>query len=295
MYVLLIILLVTGIRAQYLNQCACSCCLGQSCPAVVVGMVNVQNCSADICLAQCRCTYPQCAANPPYGQLLTQCTNPVNAFTCQCLCCNTGSSACTPTFVGYATVYQYQCQISACSIACAAQYPAQCVANANGQTQATCLGLVTTTTAMTTIAPWLGNICSCLYCQSGYTCTSNLLVGVTSVSQCSSSDCTSACQNRYPITCSTSYLSQISGVCLVTANAKTRCKCNCCGTYGCVDYDLTINDTCTSCYSRCAQVSPCMNSRPPTYTCTANQPKITADFLLSVFILILLFVVNLFN
>jgi hypothetical protein len=292
MYVLLIILLVTGIRAQYQNQCACSCCLGQSCPAVIVGMVNVQNCTADICLTQCRCTYPQCAANPPYGQLLAQCTNPVYAFTCQCLCCNTGSSTCAATFVGYATAYA--CQPGACSIACIAQYPAQCISNQYGQTVGTCLGAVTTTTAMSTIAPWLGNICSCLYCQSGYTCTSNLLVGVASVSQCSSSDCTSACQNRYPTTCSTSYLSQINGVCLIQANSRTRCKCNCCGTYGCLDYDLSTNDTCASCYAKCAQVSPCPNSRPVTYTCTANQPRLMANFLLSVFILIFIIIVKLF-
>jgi hypothetical protein len=294
MYVLLIVLLVTSIRAQYQNQCSCSCCLGQGCQPVTVGTVNVQNCTTEMCLAQCRCTYPQCSANYPYGQLSTQCLSPINTlYSCQCLCCNTGSIICTPTFVGYSSAYF--CLPTACSIACYTQYPAQCVLNQYAQTIGTCVGAATTTIAMTTVAPWLGNICSCLYCQSGYTCTSNILVGVTSVSQCSSSDCTQACQNRYPLTCSPSYLSQINGVCLTQASGRTRCKCNCCGTVGCLDYELNTNETCTSCYAKCQQVSPCMNTRAVTYTCALNNSIITANFSLSLLILTLIIVVSFFN
>jgi hypothetical protein len=283
MYVLLIILFVTGIGAQY--QCSCSCCLGQSCQPTLVGNVNVQNCSAELCLAQCRCTYSQCSAtNAFYGQVLSQCLSTiVNQYSCQCLCCNTGSVTCTPIFVG-------------CSIACTDQYPAQCVSNQYGQTVGTCSGTVTTTTAITTVAPWLGNICSCLYCPSGYSCLSNTLVGVTSVSQCSSSDCTLACQNRYPVTCTTAYLSQISGVCLIQTSGRTRCKCNCCSTTGCIDYELNTNDTCTSCYSKCQQVSPCVYSttRPITYTCATNN-SIIKKFSFPVFILMIIIIVSFFN
>jgi hypothetical protein len=290
MSVLLIVLLVTGITAQIPNpnQCTCSCCVGQSCQPGMVGTVSVQNCTAEMCLAQCRCTYPQCAANPPYGQLLAQCVSPVYLSTCQCLCCNTGSISCMPTFVGYATAYQ--CQPVPCSIACYKQYPSQCVADQNGQTQGTCIGPVSTTPIMTTIAPWLGNICSCLYCQSGYTCTSNLLLGVASASQCSPSDCTVACQNRYPLTCSTLYLSQISGVCLIQGSGRNRCKCNCCGGTGCIDYELNTNETCSTCNVKCQQVSPCMNSRLPTSTCVINNSIITTNFSLTILFLTLIIV-----
>ena len=294
MYVLFVVLFVTSIRAQYLNQCECSCCTGQSCAPVIVGTVNVQNCSADTCLAQCRCTYPQCGANPPYGQLLSRCTNPINAYACQCLCCNSGSSTCATIPVGVTTAYA--CNVAACSIACTIQYPLQCVSNQNGQTQGNCIGPVTTTTAMTTLAPWLGNICSCLFCQSGYTCTSNVLMGITSAAQCSSSDCTVACQNRYPSTnlCSTVYLNQINGVCLAEGNGRTKCKCNCCGSNGCADYEINTNDTCASCYGRCIQVVPCVNSRPVTYTCTADQQKLIANFSLFVLIFMLTTLESLF-
>jgi hypothetical protein len=289
--VLLIVLLVTGIRAQ--NQCSCACCLGQTCAPIIVGTVSVQNCSAEMCLAQCRCQYYQCGAtSPSYGQVLSQClTTPVTLYSCQCLCCNAGNIQCTPTFVGLASAYL--CQPSACSIACFSQYPAQCLSNQYAQTVGTCVGPVTTTTAMTTVAPWLGYLCSCLYCPSGYTCSSNTLLGVTSVSQCSSSDCTEACQSRYPYTCTTAYLSQVSGVCLTQGIGRIRCKCNCCGSSGCIDYELTTNDTCTSCYSRCQQVSPCVNSRPVTYSCTNNSIIIT-NFSLSVLILILIIVLSFF-
>ena len=294
MHVLLIVLFLTTIRAQNQNQCECSCCLGQSCQPLIVGTVPVTNCTAEICLANCRCTYSQCAANPPYGQLLSRCTIPIpERYTCQCSCCRTTSGPCTPSFVGFAT--GYHCDPGACSIACSYQYPTQCISDQNGQVQGSCVGPVTTTTPMTTVSPWLGNICSCLYCQSGYTCVSNLLVGITSAPQCSSSDCTAACHSRYPSTnlCSISYLNQINGVCLAEGNGRTRCKCNCCGLYGCVDYEVNTNDTCSLCYGRCAQVVPCINSRPITYTCTvSDQPQITANFSLFVLIFIVIIFKN---
>jgi hypothetical protein len=291
MYVLLIVLFVTAIHGQ--NQCECSCCSGQSCQPSIVGSVTVPNCTAEICLANCRCTYPQCAANPPYGQLLSRCINPIDRYTCRCSCCRTNSGPCMATLLGFAT--GYHCDTSACSIACYNQYSNQCMFDPYTQMQGTCDGPVTTTTPMTTVAPWLGNICSCLYCQSGYTCTSNVLVGITSAPQCSASDCTTACHNRYPTTnlCSTSYLNQINGVCLAEGNARTRCKCNCCGLYGCVDYEVNTNDTCPSCYGRCTQVVPCVNSRPITYTCTADQSRITVSFFLLVTSLMLTILSNL--
>lgn len=285
MYVLLtIVLFVTSIRAQYSNQCECSCCIGQSCLPVIVGTVNVQNCSAEICLAQCRCTYSQCGANPPYGQLLSRCLNPIISYTCQCACCNVGFPTCTVAPVG--TAIAYACDPSSCGIACKEKYPLQCSSGLNGQVQGICAGPVLTTTAMTTIAPWSGNVCSCFFCQSGYMCQSNVLLGITSASQCSSSDCTSACQSRYTSTsiCSTLYLNQISGVCLSEGNARIKCKCKCCGSYDCIDYEINTNETCGACNTRCRQVAPCASTNRVDYTCTADQPKITVNFFLFVFI-----------
>lgn len=295
MYVLLLILFITGIQVQAQNQCSCSCCLGQSCQPALIGNVNVQNCSAEICLTQCRCTYSQCsAASTSYGQVLSQCLTTVNTlYTCRCLCCNAGTPTCAPIFIGYTSAYS--CDVSACSIACTVQYPSQCVSNQYGQSQGSCSGVMTTTTAIPTVAPWLGYACSCLYCPSGYTCSSNTLIGIASASECSSSDCTLACQNRFPLTCTTTYLSQITGVCLTQNSGRTRCKCNCCGTTGCIDYELTTNDTCSSCYARCQQVSPCTSTRPVTYVCTADGLLRTANLTLSIFILILLIDVSFLN
>ena len=275
MYELLIVLLVTNIRAQH--QCSCSCCLGQYCQPTVVGVVNVQNCSEEMCLAQCRCSYPQCSANYPYGQVFARCSSPIHTlFNCECHCCNTGLVTCLPTFVGYST--SYLCQISSCSIACLTQYPTQCGSNQNGQTQGSCTGPVTTTTTSTAITPWLGNICSCSYCQSGPTCVPNILVGITSASQCSSSACTQACQNRHSSTCSIMYLNQITGICLSQVSGRVKCKCNCCGGYGCINYELNTNATCASCNTNCLQVSPCTNTFPVTYTCTVNDSIVSVNF-----------------
>ncbi|CAF2706673.1 unnamed protein product [Rotaria sp. Silwood2] len=292
MYVLLIALFITGIQAQ--NKCSCLCCLGQYCQPLMVGTVNVQNCSTETCLSQCRCSYPQCAANYPYGQILAQCSSPAyTLFNCECKCCNTGLFTCIPTFVGYST--SYLCDISSCSIACSIQYPMQCVSSQNGQTQGLCTGPVTTTTTSTPMPPWLGNICSCSHCQPGFTCSPNLLVGITSASQCSSPACTQACQNRYVSTCSPTYLNQISGVCLSETNGRTKCKCNCCGGYGCIDYELNTNETCTTCYAKCLQVSPCTSTLPVTYTCTLNKSIILTNYSFSIIILTLIIAVILLN
>ncbi|CAF1232193.1 unnamed protein product [Rotaria sordida] len=288
MYVLLIALFVTGIQAQ--NRCSCSCCLGQYCQPTIVGTVTVQNCSTETCLTQCRCSYPQCAANYPYGQLFAQCSSPVyTLFNCECSCCNTGLFTCIPTFVGFTTAYV--CQVSLCSVKCREEYPTQCVSNENGQTQGRCTGPLTTTTTSTAITPWLGTLCSCSYCQSGYTCLSNLLLGVTSASECSSSACIQACQNQYLSTCPTAtYLNQINGVCLTEIKGRTRCKCNCCGGSGCIEYELNTNETCTSCYAKCQQVSPCTSTLPVTYACTLNKSMILTNYSLSIIILTLIIV-----
>jgi hypothetical protein len=292
MYVLLIFLLVTGIRAQLLSsQCSCACCLGQACAPSVVGSFTLQNCSVDACATQCRCAYSQCAATYPYGQVLVQCLPPPTTyFNCACQCCNTGTVACIPTFVGYTTAPS----CDTCNIACYANYPSQCVIQ-TGQTQSICGTVVTTTTTASTIAPWLGYICSCLYCQFGSTCSSGVMVAVSSASQCSSSECTQACQNRYSSSCSTTYLSQISGTCLSQGSGKTKCKCNCCRGFGCIDYEVNSNDTCTSCYSKCQQVSPCTNTPTVTYTCAATTSIITSNLSLQVVIMIYIIVTKFFN
>ncbi|CAF3078682.1 unnamed protein product [Rotaria socialis] len=279
MYVLLLIaVLVTGIQAQ--SRCTCSCCLGQYCQPTIVGTVDVRTCSPEVCSAQCRCAYPQCAANSPYGQVFVQCSPPVYPlFNCECRCCRTGSFTCIPTPVGLST--SYLCEISACSVACSSQYPSQCISNENGTTQGSCLGPLITTTTTTAMPPWLGSLCSCSFCQSGSICSSSLLLGVTSASQCSAPACTQACQNRNPSTCSLSYLNQINGVCLSEVRGRTKCKCNCCSGYNCLDFELNINETCTSCYSKCQQVSPCVNTFSVTYTCSSNNSTISTNFTLS--------------
>jgi hypothetical protein len=283
MYLLLIILIAAEIRAQ--NPCLCTCCLGQGCQPIMLKPIDMQNCTAETCLTQCRCTYSQCLSNYPNGQISTQCTFPLS--TCQCQCCRAASPGCTPIFVGYAT--SYLCQTSSCSIACTTQYPDQCVSNVYGQTQGSCVGPMTTTTTTTTIGPWLGNVCSCSYCQSGSMCPSNVVLGVTSASQCSSSACTQTCQNRYQLTCpTTSNAGQVSGICTSQATGNTKCKCNCCGGNGCINYEININGTGASCYATCQQQSPCLNSYSVTYTYSLNSSKISASFSLSFVILALI-------
>lgn len=277
MYVLSMLLLVTSIQAQ--KRCSCSCCLGPNCAPVVIGSVDVGNCSTEICAAQCRCTYPQCAANYPYGQVFVQCAVPVPPlFNCECRCCNTGSFACIPMLVGNSIAYI--CDKSSCALACNKQYPSQCVPSDQGQTQGDCVGQVITTTTTTPIPPWLGYLCSCTYCQSGPICSSGLSLGVSSASTCSAPACTQACQSRNPSICSLTYLNQISGTCLSESRGKIKCKCNCCSGYSCLDYEISSNETCTACYGKCLQLSPCVNTNSVTYTCTSNSSMISINFIL---------------
>ena len=277
MYFIVACLLIAYSRAQ--SPCSCSCCLGQNCQPTIVGTVYPQNCTTELCLAQCRCSYTQCLSSQPYGQVLAQCTSPMNQmYNCQCQCCNTGTATCLPQFVGVAS--SYSCQPGACSIACKDQYPFQCVSNQNGQTQGTCTGLMTTTTTMTTTAfsPWLGNVCSCTFCQAGSFCPSNLVLGIASASQCSSTACVQACQNRYSRACpSTLYSGQVSGVCVSQTGGNIKCRCNCCGGTGCLDYELSANGTCTSCNAVCQQYSPCPNSFSATYTCASNRARTSTN------------------
>ena len=276
MYFIVVCLLIAYCRAQ--SSCSCSCCLGQNCQLTLVGTVYSQNCSTDNCLAQCRCSYPQCLSSPPYGQVSAQCTPPTLFYNCQCQCCSIGTSACVPSFVGYANAYS--CQPGACSIACAAQYPSQCVSNQYGQTQGTCLGLMTTTTAMTTTAfsPWLGNVCSCTFCQSGSSCPSNLVLGITSASQCSSSACNQACQNRYSRACPLPlYSGQINGVCLSETSGNIKCRCKCCVINNCLEYELSTNGTSASCETVCRQYLPCENPTFVTYNSTSNRARTSTN------------------
>ena len=289
MFFLLLVFGVTTLRAD--NECSCNCCIGPTCSAGFAGYVNLQTCSTDVCLAQCRCLYPNCLASAPYGQAYAVCKPPVSIPSrCQCQCCNTGFPSCQPNPVGEAIAYR--CDNNECTITCLNRYPSLCGWNGTGVTAGTCLGPVTTTTVMTTTpyAPWQGNLCSC--CRGGSPCTSNLIFGVASASQCSSSACTQACQNRYVSSClSSSSANQISGTCATQVTGNIRCKCNCCSGAECFDYELNANGTCSICNDMCRQMSPCMNNMYlPTSACFANHGHSLVDFSLSVnFLTALLF------
>lgn len=257
------------------NQCTCRCCLGQACPAVNQGVVSVNNCSAEACLSQCRCTYPQCAANYPYGVVMSECVRP--SYACECRCCNSFTSACMPLLVGYAN--SFACDISSCSINCYQQYPTQCTTAQFSIASGTCVGPVTTTTTATTIASWFGYACSCYYCTTGYNCGLGAFIGMASATGCSSNECTLACQSRFPTSfCTTNYLKSIYGFCLSEMTGRTQCKCNCCGANTCIDYEISTNTSCSTCSAKCSQFSPCIDARPPTYTCTTSNTIRTVDF-----------------
>ena len=279
MHLLLVFLLLASVRAQQ-YPCSCSCCNFQSCTPSPLPTVYVTYCTVDTCNVQCRATYPQCQVTAPYGQISAQCgaTN-VQLYNCRCECCNTGSPTCSPLYVGNSLAYT--CQPGACSISCANQYPSQCVSNQNGQTQGTCTGFVTTTTTTTTVGPWLGNSCSCMCCQTGSFC-SPTYVGTTSASFCSATSCTQACQTRYPTTCPyLSTIGQTSGTCTSSTTGNTRCACRCCGTTGCLDYDIRTNEGCTTCDSMCRSQNQCSNTYQVTQTCyTNNNTKMTQPWIL---------------
>ncbi len=284
MYLLITLLLVTYVRTQQ-DLCSCSCCVGQFCIPVLLGTFNIQSCLTEICRSYCRNSYLQCQTDYPNGQLVAQCSSTVSPlYNCQCDCCSIGSALCSPVFVGYSTAYT--CQPGACSISCSAQYPNQCVSNQNGQTNGTCIGAITTTTTTTTTTTsaittttvsgattsWLGNTCSCMCCQSGPTCSPNIYVGDTSASQCLSTTCTEACQNRYPSFCPLiSLLGQTNGTCRIQNTGNTRCRCQCCATNGCSSYEINTNGDCISCYSMCRQNLPCGNTNNVTESCESNK------------------------
>jgi hypothetical protein len=269
LFVILSLLLLTSIRAQQ-NQCFCTCCNGPLCIPISLPTIDVQNCTLESCLGQCRTSYSQCQGNGIIGHVSAECASTVTPqFDCRCDCCNTGSTSCSPSYVGNTRVYS--CQAGACSIACIRQYPNQCRADQSGLTQGTCTDYITTTT--TSVGPWLGNICSCTCCQTG-SC-SPTSVGVTSASYCSSSICTQSCRNQYPLSCLSSLnLSQTNGTCISNIGGNTFCGCRCCGTNGCIDYKINTNGGCTTCDSMCRQYTPCTNTNQvTTQTCTTNNAK----------------------
>ena len=278
MYSLIILLLVSSVQTQQ-DLCRCLCCRGQSCSPVMVGTFNVSSCTANTCLAQCR-TYSQCQLDYPNGVASPECSTSTlvadGLFTCQCSCCNTGSTLCTPTLIGESTAYV--CSPYACSISCNAKYPNYCVENEKGLSNGTCIGPITTTTTTTTsngsstTGSWLGNTCSCMCCKSGPDCSPNIAVGLTSASTCSSAACTQTCQTQYPFDCpSLSYLGQTNGTCTNQNSGSTRCECQCCRSNGCLSYPMNILGTCELCGTACRQQSQCINPVSVTYTCNSNK------------------------
>ncbi|CAF1589151.1 unnamed protein product [Rotaria magnacalcarata] len=239
----------------------------------------MSSCTVDTCLQQCRTFYSQCQANIPSGQAQGQCSSSVSPlYQCRCDCCFTGSASCIPAFIGYGSAYV--CNAGACSISCTSQYPSQCISNQYGQVSGTCTGLITTTTTTTTTNMiGTGYTCSCMCCSSGSNCSPNINVGFTIASQCSSSSCMQACQNRYPVYCpSIPSLGQSNGICTNQVNGNTRCKCQCCTTNGCPAYEINTSGDCTSCSALCQQQFPCGSANPTVYTCSTNKSKQSAEF-----------------
>jgi hypothetical protein len=275
MRLLVVFLLLVNTQAQQ-QPCSCSCCYGQSCNPAPLPTVYVQQCTLESCLVQCRSTYPQCQVTYPYGEISAQClptttASSLSQFKCRCDCCNTGSAMCSPSYVG--ETLSFTCQTGACSIACNTQYPYQCPSGANGLTQGTCTGIITTTTTTTTIGPWLGNSCSCMCCQTSSNCLPTY-VGTTSASYCSSVHCTQACRIQYPSLCPTLlYTGQTNGTCTSGAGGNAVCKCRCCGNNNCLNYDISTNGGCSTCDSLCRTQTRCTNTNSVTFTCQNNNAK----------------------
>ncbi|UJR37307.1 hypothetical protein I4U23_030015 [Adineta vaga] len=186
------ILLFNIVNVQSFS-CSCKCCIGTGCQPIDLASVTAEVCTSIACLAACKARYYQCTGQPSNSQAIGTCTDattttttfsPVTGgpYSCQCNCCNSGSYLCTPSLVGYANAYT--CQIGACSIACANQYSYICVNNYVGQTQGTCVGLVTPTPPVPT-----GSVrCGCS-CQGA---NGNQYYETINAGDCSS--CPSACQ-----------------------------------------------------------------------------------------------------
>ncbi|CAF3149079.1 unnamed protein product [Rotaria sp. Silwood2] len=284
MHLLLYFFLLTNVRAQQ-HSCLCSCCRNLSCNLIPLPPIYVQTCTLLSCLAQCQATYPKCRENYPYNLISAQCNSTtIPSFGCRCDCCNTGFPSCSPSYVGNSLAFV--CNIHSCSISCATQYPNLCSVNHHGQAQGTCSGLVTipstltTTSVVTTVDPWLGNTCSCKCCQTGFHCLPTY-VGITSAYQCSSGACTQACQRRYPLSCpSLSNYGQVNGTCVSGTSGNTICRCGCCSTNGCINYDISIHGNCAMCNSVCRQQSPCTKPDQVTQTCYTNKAKLPLPWLI---------------
>ena len=263
---LVFLFLLTHARTQSIG-CVCTCCrsftTGQPCPPISLPIIpiNGQYCVLETCLEQCRANYFECQGNTAVDQLTSECillnntittTAPV-PYNCRCDCCNTGSSTCTPVYIG--NTRAYSCRPGACSIACEQQYPNQCKSGSTGVTQGECTDTTTITTvatATTTTGPWLSNTCECISYQSSV-CGSTTFLGVTSASLCAASSCTQACRIRYPLPSD----NQTIGKCISDSAAKRSCNCQCCGTSNCIDYKVTTNEICERCGEICVEYSPC--------------------------------------
>ena len=287
MYVLIVLLYITGIRAQG-SLCSCLCCSTLGCTPTQVGTINMPSCTISSCADRCRNTFLDCGPLNAQVQVSPQCSSTVAPlYNCQCNCCRTGSTTCAPSVVGYSSAYT--CQDSSCSISCATRYPTVCVADQTGQTQGSCAGLISTTTTLTTsiistttinpVDVWLAHTCSCRCCQAGTNCAPNIEVGIASAAECSSTACTQACQNRYSAACpSLTYLGRANGTCTSQGNGGARCRCRCCDQGVCKDYEPNFNGNCASCKTRCQQVAPCANRSSVTEACSSNQSKLSCEF-----------------
>lgn len=260
---------MSTVRSQQ-SSCLCSCCNGFSCNPILLPAIYVPNCTLTQCLAQCQVTYSQCRINQYYDRISAECRSvSTPQYICRCQCCKIGSTSCVPSYVGSAV--SFLCNIESCSIACANQYPNLCASDHLGQTQGSCVGPVTTTT---TLAPWSGNTCSCACCNTGSFC-SPVYVGTISDYRCTSGTCTQVCQNQYPSKCPYwSNLGQVVGTCTSSTNENIRCKCQCCGTNGCLNFELIHSQDCRMCDSMCRSRSPCTINDPITYSCIRNNAKV---------------------
>ena len=191
---ILSIFLLNTVRTQSYD-CSCTCCFGQGCKPPPLDNVKAQQCTDTSCLDACKARYYACTAPPSNGQAIGKCLtqtttsspsySPVTGgpYLCQCYCCHSGISTCTPTLIGHTTAFS--CQVGACSIACTNQYPYVCVNNQYGQTQGTCQGPSTPTPITPSGSSRCG--CSCQMSSSGYHAYEML-----TTNGCSS--CNSTCQ-----------------------------------------------------------------------------------------------------
>lgn len=295
---LFLILIIKSVQNQS-NTCSCSCCRGPNCAPTVIGTINVQTCTLDSCRMECRRIFPQCQTDNSFTQILPQCSmTDQPLYRCQCYCCRTGSPTCLLSYVGQSSAYT--CEIGACSIACANQYPNQCVSDGSGQVQGNCSGPIATTSTTSTsvrsstIDPISSNrTCLCRCCQTGSNCNPNIEIGIAFASQCSSDRCTESCHTRYPSQCpSSASLGQSRGECIDGDRLpnQRQCQCQCCQSPSCTSYGFNVNDTCAICEQRCRQLAPCTDKSRVTFTCSIgtkiywNRITLVAWFVVYVYI-----------